>query len=457
MRLLLCFIFCGAAAAQTCASIPLGFSLGANGGRLNGFVPFPASAYWHRDVTKAAVDTNSSAYIEDVRQTADRRILSLYPASQNGGGSTIDGYFYHVVAGNQRRVNVYYDLPGAIPNESDPGPMPIPLSPVVQNSLTANNPFPNYTYAASTDGHVIVVDKDNCVLYELFDVLWDGHAVHAGVGTVFDLLAGDNQRPIMFTSGSVSGLPLFPGFLRDEELSGATAINHPITVTLGVMAGSGNFYPKHSWIAPAEHHQYGTGFNPWWHPSNIPIGSILRLKANFDVSGFPAQGQRILNAMKQYGVIFVDGGNTMDLYSAAGWQWDPNTTGFMYDNFAITSSDFEVITSGNPVYCDPEYATAGYNGGNTPLCPNSTSSISGAAPVISSFTASPANVSAGQAVTLSWIATGASTRLRFITPYVGPVVTSSVITTVNKTTTYTLMVQNQYGRATRTVTVNVGQ
>ena len=43
------------------------------------------------------------------------------------------------------------------------------------------------------------------------------------------------------------------------------------------MAGSGNFFPKHSFIAPAEHHQYGFSFNPWWLPSNIPFGALLRL------------------------------------------------------------------------------------------------------------------------------------------------------------------------------------
>ena len=235
-------------------------------------------------------------------------------------------------------------------------------------------------------------------------------------------------------------------------------INHPISVTLGVMAGSGNFFPKHSWIAPAEHHQYGGGTfnNAWWLPSNIPIGAILRLVPSFDVTPYDAQGQLILNAMKKYGAIFVDGGNTVDLYAASGWNWDTGNTGYMYSNFAVTSSDFEVITSGNPVYCDPLYATPGYNGGNLPVCPNSTSSISGATPVISSFTASSSTVTAGQPVTLSWNVTGAATRLRFLTPNIGPVVTNSVSTVVQRTTTYTLMVENLYGRSTAAVTVNVG-
>jgi hypothetical protein len=103
------------------------------------------------------------------------------------------------------------------------------------------------------------------------------------------------------------------------------------------------------------------------------------------------------------------------------------------------------------------YTTPGYNGGNTPLCPNSSSSIQGQLPKISSFSPSVPAVAAGQPVTLSWNVTGASTRLRFVTPNVGTVVTDSVTVRPTKTTTYTLMTQNLYGRSTASVTVYVGQ
>jgi hypothetical protein len=190
-------------------------------------------------------------------------------------------------------------------------------------------------------------------------------------------------------------------------------------------------------------------------PSNIPFGALLRLVPSFDVSPYDAQGQLILNAMKKYGAIFVDGGNTVDLYSASGWNWDVSNTQTMYANFAVRSNDFDVITSGNPIYCDPLYATPGADGGNVPVCPNSTSNIVGPTPVISSFTASPSTITAGQPVTLSWNVTGASSRLRYLTPNIGPVVTSSVIVPVYQSTTYTLMVENFYGQSTATVTVNV--
>jgi hypothetical protein len=549
ISLLLLGVVCGSAAfAQTCASIPVGFNLAANGGRLGGFVPFPQSAYWHRNVSAMTPDSNSANYITNVGGTVGGGTLGwlgIYNANSPG---VTPGVFYHVVSGAQPRVNVYFDVPqsvayftngstavtwvsGAyldalgssasvasmvgdwyegstiagtisstggclsgssncttavlssaftgltgnhainntsIASESDPGPMPIPSTPRVQNSLTSGNPYPNYISAQSTDAHVVVLDKDNCFLYELFDVGYDGHNIHAGTAATFDMLGGDDQRPVMWTSASVSGLPLFPGFLRDEELSGAVAINHPLATTAFVFCGSGNFFPHHSWIAPAEHHQYGGGtFNvQYWTQNELPIGSILRLKSSVNVSGYPSQAQLILNAMKAYGLIIVDGGCTLAHYGAANWNADQASIADLYvggcsgcDPFNV--SQFDVITTGNPVECDPEYATTGDNvPGNphTPVCPNSTSNITGAVPVISGLTCTSGcangHAVAGSQIRLSWALSGST--LSFVTPNVGATRNGFAVTTIQQTTTYTVSARNYYGPATpATITVVV--
>ena len=41
------------------------------------------------------------------------------------------------------------------------------------------------------------------------------------------------------------------------------------------------------------------------------MGMRLRLKANFDISGYPADDQVILTALKQYGMIMADNGSSM--------------------------------------------------------------------------------------------------------------------------------------------------
>jgi hypothetical protein len=317
---------------------------------------------------------------------------------------------------------------------------------------------------------VIVLDKDNCVLYELYEVGWDGHALHAAVGATYDLKAGDQQRPILWTSASVSGMPLFAGWLRDEELANPSLINHPISVSMAVFA-SGNFFPKHSFVAPASHHQYGGGSlavnRYWWIPDENPFGGVWRMKPGYTSSSCTSsQATVLLNVMKKYGVILMDGGRNMWFYSAAGWNWDAPTTACFFSSVAFDSNgdNFEMI-SNPPVTADPEYATTGYNdspGGrsHSPVVPNSTSSISGPTPTISGFACtsgcSSGHAAAGSTIKLGWTGANTTTRLYFVTPNVGAVVTNSATTVIQKTTTYSVYANNYYGQGTAaTVTVTV--
>jgi hypothetical protein len=76
----------------------------------------------------------------------------------------------------------------------------------------------------------------------------------------------------------------------------------------------------------------------------------------------------------------------------------------------------------------------------------------GAAPAISSFTASQTSVTAGTPVTLTWTVSGDS--YDFI-DVVGTVRGGSQTVTPTATTSYTLNSTNQYGRSTQAVTVTV--
>ena len=76
-----------------------------------------------------------------------------------------------------------------------------------------------------------------------------------------------------------------------------------------------------------------------------------------------------------------------------------------------------------------------------------------AAPTISSFTASPASISAGQNTTLTWTVTGAPTLS--INPGFGSVTGASRSASPGTTTIYTLTATNSAGSVTATVTVSV--
>ena len=160
------------------------------------------------------------------------------------------------------------------------------------------------------------------------------------------------------------------------------------------------------------------------------MGMRLRLKANFDISSFSATNQVILKALKTYGMIMADNGSSMYISGAPDDRWDNNDLHLLGN---VTSSDFEVVQMG-PVY------TAAH-------LPN------GAAPTVTSFTASSQMVSAGTTVTLNWNAAGASYFV--VSPEVGAVRGNSVAVIPMQSTTYTLYGTNAFGRATATINITV--
>ena len=182
-------------------------------------------------------------------------------------------------------------------DESDPGPMPIPLSAEIEG-----DPNPG-----SGDRHVLVLDNNNCWLYELYGADPQASAWDAGSAAVWDLTA-DEQRPYTWTSADAAGLPIFPGLVRYDEVA-AGAIQHALRFTLQSS--------RAAFIPPASH----------WAANSTnalaaPMGMRLRLKAGFDVSSFSATNQVILNALKKYGMIMADNGSSMYISGAPDDRWD---------------------------------------------------------------------------------------------------------------------------------------
>jgi hypothetical protein len=178
-------------------------------------------------------------------------------------------------------------------------------------------------------------------------------------------------------------------------------------------------------VAPASH----------WASSNTssiapPMGTRLRLKASFNISGFSAANQVTLTALKKYGMILADNGSAIFISGAPDSRWNNSDLGNLK---TITAASFDVVRMGTI-----------YTPANVPTGP---------APTILSFTANPISVSKGQSVTLGWNVSSADYNI--ISPTVGPVRGASVTVVPSATTTYTLYSTNAYGRTTTTVTVTV--
>jgi hypothetical protein len=382
-----------AAQGQSCSVMSLG-----RAASLNGFVPFPADNAWNQDISSAPVDPNSSPIINFIGASTP-----LHPDFGAGlyGGQTI-GIPYIVVSGPPF-VNVKYAAYGS---ESDPGPMPVPK----------NAPIEGYPKPGNGDRHVLVLDRDNCWLYELYhSYLQTDGSWKAGSGAVWDLL-NDEQRPYTWTSADAAGLPIFPGLARYDEVASGQ-IRHALRFTL--------HYSQTAFTPPASHWA-GNSTNTY----AAPMGMRIRLKSSYDISSFPPQSQVILAALKKYGMIMADNGSSMFIGGDPDNRWNNNDLSTLKQ---VRASAFEVVLI-NPLYTPSNVPT-------------------GPSPMISRFTANPSTASAGQPVTLSWDVTGASYFV--ISPQVGAVRGNSTVVSPTVTTTYTLYGTNQYGRSTATVRVTV--
>jgi hypothetical protein len=160
------------------------------------------------------------------------------------------------------------------------------------------------------------------------------------------------------------------------------------------------------------------------------MGMRLRLKSSFNVSGYPARVQVILNALKRYGMIMADNGSAMYISGAPDDRWDNDE---LHTLGQVPASAFEVVQM-NPVYTASSVPQA-------------------APPTISSFATSAETVSPGNSATLSWEVSGGSYVM--VSPHVGPVRGTTATVTPAQSTTYTLYATNQYGRTTATVVVSV--
>jgi hypothetical protein len=382
------------AASGTCSGMSVGQLTS-----LNGFVPFQASSLWNTDISSAPLASNSANIINYIGST-----VTLHPDFGSGlyEGSSI-GIPYEIVSGSQAKVNITL---GAYGDESDPGPMPVP-----SNALIEGYPAPG-----DGDRHVLVLDKDNCWLYEMFNSHELSVANWSADSTAIWDMTINAQRPYTWTSADAAGLPIFPGLVRYDEVA-AGAINHAVRFTVPVS--------QQAFTAPASHWASSVT-----DPDAPPMGTRLRLQASFDISGFSQANQVILTALKKYGMILADNGSAIYISGAPNSGWNNDD---LHNLTSLTGADFDVVTTG-PVYTES----------NVP---------SGASPAIGAFNTSATYIRKGGSVTLSWSTTGAIYNI--ISPTVGPVRGTSIMVSPNTTTTYTLYSTNQYGRNTATVTVAV--
>ena len=192
----------------------------------------------------------------------------------------------------------------AYPEESDPGPYPIPDDVPIEGwpayyRRDVPEPRPSLEEVQrdfrrwSGDRHAIVLDPAGMKLYEFFVMRRTDAGWAADCAAIFDLATG-KPRPDGWTSADAAGLPILPCVVRHDEIARGE-IRHALRVTVRKT--------RRAYVAPATH------FASRHADPDLPrMGERFRLRKDFDTSTFTPPVRTILEALKKYGMLVADNG-----------------------------------------------------------------------------------------------------------------------------------------------------
>jgi hypothetical protein len=295
-----------------------------------GCAVFPADNIWNTPVDTLPVHRNSGAYVATIG--AESHVHPDFGSGEWEGGPI--GIPYVTVPGNESREEVTFEYA----DESDPGPYPIPDNPPIEGGPEGEG-----------DRHILMVDEDDCTLYELYyaypqeDGSWT-----AGSGAIFDLNS-HALRPDSWTSADAAGLPILPGLVRYEEVA-AGEIRHALRFTAPET--------RREYVWPARH--FASSLTGEEYP---PMGQRFRLRAEFDESGYSPEVQVILRALKRYGMMLADNGSAWYISGAPDERWNNDV---LRELRQLSGSDFEAVDVSS-LMIDPDSGQARQPGGGWSL------------------------------------------------------------------------------------------
>ncbi len=289
---------------------------------------FPADNPWNTLVEDWPLHPNSRRIVASVG--ADK------PLRAN------DDMTFVLVPPGQKRVPVKVV---GYPDESDPGPFPVPDNVPVEGwpaNFARNPKLKGSTLddvqrdAAKLDGdrHATVVDPAAGKVYEFYQFKKTDAGWQAACTAVFDLKS-NKLRPDGWTSTDAAGLPIFPAIVRHDELKRGV-IDHALRFTVK--------RSRKAYVYPATH------FASRLTDESLPrMGERFRLRADFDVSRFSPEARTILTALKRYGMLMADNGIDWGMSTSA----DPRLPPLHEEFRKVKGGDFEVVVA-PPGYVPPK-------------------------------------------------------------------------------------------------------
>jgi hypothetical protein len=277
----------------------------------------PPDNPWHEDISGRPVHPMSAAIVGSIGADAPL-------------GYNLDMNFV-IVPATQPMVAVRVT---EYPAESDPGPFPIPANAPIENwPLTRNEdagalPRPGITLAefqrnGSGDRHLIVIDPARGRFHEFWQARLTDAGWQASQASTFDLHT-NRLRPEGWTSSDAAGLPILPAIVRYDEAARGE-VRHALRVTVQ--------RTRREYVYPARHFA-----SRLTDPALPRMGERLRLRRDFDISGFPPHARAVLAALKRYGMFVADNGGNWLLSIAP----DRRLSG-LESLGRVKGADFEVI------------------------------------------------------------------------------------------------------------------
>ncbi len=178
------------------------------------------------------------------------------------------------------------------------------------------------------DRHLILVDPGNQRIHEFWQARLTDAGWEASQASTFDL-SSNRLRPERWTSSDAAGLPVFPAVVRYDEVARGV-VRHAMRVTVR--------RTRRAYVYPATH------FASALTDSHLPrMGERLRLRKDFDTSGFPPHARAVLEGLKRYGMFVADNGSEWLMSIAPDRRFQG-----LESLSRVKGSDFEVIVPTGP-------------------------------------------------------------------------------------------------------------
>jgi hypothetical protein len=297
---------------------------------------FPPDNWWNVDVSAAPLDPNSANFINYIG--ANDELHPDFGGDDEENPPGIYGMPFISVPATQPLVPVTWMEFGSQSDDGFPGrPIGYPVPAEAKTETKWFEGGQSGQNANSGDRHMLIVDRDNRILYELYHTHWNAtlNRWEAGSGAIFSL-DSNYRRPDTWTSADAAGLAIFPGLIRYDEAFGPDPIRHAFRFTV---------HGTNGYVYPASHQAGSSSGAP-------PMGTRLRLKASKDISGYLPYIQKIFQAMKTYGLIVADNGSDMYIQGTYDTRWDNGQLNPAFSS--LKASDFEVVQ----LAWKPAYSTA---------------------------------------------------------------------------------------------------